>query len=112
MMLMSGDIPYWPDSDSRDAYNDFINETFIKYKGCMITRTKTGFKWNLNEYGTIEDAYSAVDTAMGSLSESLKRVRISVYDKSGQETILPDKYKSGYLTGKSPWEMYRDNQNQ
>jgi hypothetical protein len=112
MMLMQNSVPVWPDDDSREHYDRFINDTFVKYKGCMIVKVKDGYKWNQATHETLEGAKGAVDEAMVSLSDSMKRIDIFVYNKDGKETLLPDVYKSGYLTGQSPWEMYRDNQNQ
>jgi len=112
MMLMARDIPYWPDDDSRDAYDRFLSETFVKYKGCLITKTNEGYKWNNKDFSTLELAQGAIDQTVTVIGDGLKRISITLYDRTGKETLLPDEFKSGYLTGKSPYDMYINNRNQ
>lgn len=110
--MMQQDLPKWPDKDIGEAFTRFVNEAFEKYKGCLILKGPNGFKWGSQWYPTIELAHEAIDEALIQLGEAMGTIKweVSVVHKDGSETLLSNECKEQYLIGRSPWELFKQQQ--
>lgn len=110
--MMQHDLPKWPDRDIGKAFEKFVDSTFEKYKGCLILKGPDGFKWGTEWYSTIALAHEAIDKALRQLSESvgIKKWEVCIVHKDGSETLLSDELKNQYIIGRSPYELYKQQQ--
>lgn len=98
------------------AYKRLINEMYIPYSGCLIEKLPGGnYGWAGRTYTTLDDAKADID-APRILNISPPKdfyrthVEVSIVDKSGKETFLSEEQKEQYIIGRSPYELYKQQQ--
>jgi len=55
------------------AFRTLVDDTFINYKGVLLTKARGGYYWGNNFYGSIQQAEKAIDEARNNFSNSLNR---------------------------------------
>lgn len=98
-----------------DAIRRLVDETCIIYNGCIIEPCFSGFKWGGEIFLTIEEAKETIDRP-GKLNikppqEYYKtHVEVWIHHQDGTETKLNEEQKEQYLIGKSPWALFKSQQ--
>lgn len=54
------------------ALETLIGYTYIKYKGCLIEKSRYGYIWKLTLYSTLEDAHGSIDQHFQRLKNTIK----------------------------------------
>lgn len=95
-----------------DAIKRLINETCVRYNGCIIEICFEGYKWGGEIFLTLEDAKETIDRNrklnIPPPSEYYKtHVQVWIHHADGSETELTDEQKGQYKIGKSPYEFYK-----
>jgi hypothetical protein len=110
-MKMS-DLPSWPDMDIGKAFSRFVDETFVKYRGCLLLKGekeyKGQYKWNDKWYPSLDSAKGAIDQSFIGLSESLN-VNITI-QKEGHEIELGKEHTDQFFVGKSPYTSFKESE--
>jgi len=64
-------------NDFGKALDALIKEAWPKYRGCLLEKDETGYRWSGKWYTTWEDACVAVDKAYENLQDSSDHLSVT-----------------------------------
>ena len=60
-------------TDLQKSFRKLIDETFIRYNGCLIERTGETYRSGRHTYSSLQEAKEAIDKSFSDWGESIKR---------------------------------------
>lgn len=104
-----------PKGDIGKSFAKLVDDIYVKYKGCLINKELTGFSWAGKYFSTLEEAQAEIDgTKLLNIQPPpdyhRTHIEVTVVDKEGNESEIPDTHKEKYLTGNSAYNSYKNNQ--
>lgn len=114
--MMENELPDFPRGDMGKAFAKFVDETYVRYRDCLIRKELNGwFSWAGKFYLTFDEVKDEIDTPLGlHINEpregNYQQEIVMTIERDGKEVKVSRDITNHYYLGNSPYQLFRSQQ--